>query len=1059
MEYDSLKIFRNRILYSGSAVAFVAALVLYLICVDPGASLWDCPEYITSAYRLEVGHPPGNPTWMLMANVVSHLVPDVRYVALAVNITSCLATALAVLFLFQSVFLVLLSSVFPPDSKSNLMSAGIAALTGSLVFAWCDSVIFSAVEAEVYALSLMMLALMIWLMIKWAIAYRSGENRSRYLILTGYLCGLSVGIHELNLLALTTLFLIYVFAKNRRPCALKAWLGVVVSFVVIAFILLFWMPGMISLAGKVDLYFANKMGWRVNDGAVAFIIILFVVVWSLPFLVSLLCRRKLVTIAWIFTFFVTGCSTYLLLPVRAGANPPMNQVDPSNPFSLYSYFTREQYGSKPLFYGKTPYSKPLKIEEVDSLGHASYSTLFKKKKAPKYAPFVEGATLSNRSGMLTHEDSTSNAAVMKAGNGYLTFNYKYDFLYEPELNMWFPRIFSSNPSDLSAYESWAGMSTSTMDHIPVSGAVDSIGNAIGRYPYGDSSKEREKEKQFRPTYLQQFLYLVNYQIGYMYLRYLMWNFSGRQNNVPSTGEIDHGNFITGIPPLDNLMLGNTADAPSELGKENRGHNEYFMIPFILGIFGAIGFLFFNRPAARATGVVLSLFLMTGLAIVFYINQDPIEPRERDYSFLGSFYAFSVWISFGTATLIRMVRDWSRSRLQSNMSRRIVWSLTVVACLAVPALVIANTHDDHNRSGRDSATMIASELLNSLDPDAILFVEGDNAFFPLIYAQEVLGIRRDVTIVLKSYLPAAWYVAQLQREGEKARPVAMTASQGNLLFDAFPSVRFVKGAGIKDGLETLKALYSSDVSHDFPVIRADSLSVPIGDGEMIIPLAAKQDGNSFLMRDQLALLDIIVTNLNSSNPRPVYWMNGINESMFGSFKDYNTPDLYTRKLTLSTDKEDGELALKAADDFIKRNKTGKKRSLGRVDPDMAKSMRFLRQDAIRLASRLLDAGVPEKAREVTLLAMEIYPFEKIQPVITVRDGEVYNELLNSVDILKKTENVASPSDGGRELASRLEKLQKKREKEFQEYYYSLPSGRRHAVSYESKAAAGLIKPAD
>lgn len=657
-------------------LAFLLSLTLYLVCLDPHASLWDSPEYILIAWGLEVGHPPGNPTWQLMANVVSHLGGSPQHAALLINLTSALAMAVAVTLLSEIIYILLRYAILRRGGPRTRSAASWCAVCGALCYGWCDSAIFSAVEAEVYALSAMVTALTVWLALRWAMARLSGRRSraTRIAILTWYVMGLSMGVHELNLLALPAMALIYWYAVR---------------------------------SGLARRRHGSGRGFRLS------------------------LRRTLSSTLWGVLFFLTGCSTYLILPVRATANPPVNQGAPASWSAFKAYYGREQYGSKPLLYGRTPYSQPLMREEVDDEGQYSYARRFLREK--------------------------------KDG--------KMEYVYPDELNMWLPRMTSGD--DIESYEAWSGMSKENMVEVYPAYALDSLGNQV--YRMDNATGERVKgEKSYRPTYLQQLRYMMGYQVGYMYLRYLMWNFSGRQNNVPSTGEIDHGNFITGIGPLDDLMLGAQTSLPSELKEDNRGYNRYFMIPFMLGVLGACWLMIFGRRGRRVLAIVGILFFFTGIGIVLYLNQDPGEPRERDYSFLGSFMAFAVWIGCAFGALWHWL---------GTGRRRPARALLGVAVAAVPLLMLSQTYDDHDRSGRDVAGAVGSNILNSLAPHAIIFVDGDNIVFPLWYAQEVLGVRPDVTVALTGYLPSEWYRSSLliPKDGSAHLPVPSRGVAADSIF--------------------------------------------------------------------------------------------------------------------------------------------------------------------------------------------------------------------------------------------------------------------------------------
>lgn len=648
---------------------FFGALFLYFICLDRGASLWDCPEYILIAWRLEIGHPPGNPTWQLIANVLSHLGGSPAHAAVIINAMSAVAMALAASLLSEIIYLLLRASLFKGGAAS-FRWAGVCAACGALCYAWCDSAIFSSVEAEVYALSAFFTALMLWLGLLWARARCRGDmaGSRRTVILIAYVAGLGVGVHELNFLILPVLALIWWYVTRRLR--------------------------------------------RAGDS------------------VRMLRYASVPTALWSVLFFIIGTSTYLLIPLRAAANPPVNQGNPSDWERFLSYYNRDQYGAKPLLYGPTPYSKPLLLEEYDSLS-GSYS----------YA------------------------------NYYLVENSrgKKEYVYPDELNMWLPRMTSNDTADIRFYEAWAGMSPSSMVRVEASVVADSTGKQMGKVD--PLTGERVKNATLRPTYMQQVRYLLAYQLGYMYFRYLLWNYGGRQNNVHSSGGPDTGNFITGFQPLDDAMLGPQSRLEPKMREENKGFNRYFMIPFLVGILGCVALLRNGRSGRRVFWIVAVFFLFTGPLIVIYLNQDPGEPRERDYSFLGSYMAFAIWIGCGMAAIVRAMM-----RLQASGWRRRALQIGACAvCVAIPLQMLSQTYDDHNRTHNFGAEQVAEKIFSDVEPGAILLANGDNAIFPLWYAQEVLGMRRDVSIVAIPYLTTEWYRRQLGRPGEGAPSVAVSDS--------------------------------------------------------------------------------------------------------------------------------------------------------------------------------------------------------------------------------------------------------------------------------------------
>lgn len=646
---------------------FLGALILYLICLDRGASLWDCPEYILVAWRLEVGHPPGNPTWQLVANVLSHLGGSAHHAAVIINAMSAVAMALAATFLSGVSYILLRASLFRGRGRSTLLWANVCAACGALCYAWCDSAIFSAVEAEVYALSAMFTSLMLLLALKWAVKRSRGEIAAsrRIIILVFYLAGLGVGVHELNFLILPAIALIFWYGVRRYPIPRS-----------------------------------EKRRLRL-DGVPTFL------------LSSLL--------------FCIGACTYFIIPIRAAANPPVNQGNPYNLERFISYYLRDQYGSKPLLYGRTPYSEPLLLEEVDSLSGEVVAT---------------------------------KRSIRELSRG------RREYVFPEELDMWFPRMTSGDPGDIEFYEKWTGMYPDKMIEVKAS-VVDSAGHHLGRL--NPLTGEREMRTAYRPTYGQQARYLLKYQIGYMYMRYLLWNFAGRQNNIPATGEIDHGNFITGFQPVDDAMLGDQSKLDPEIRELNRGFNRYFLIPLLFGIIGIVALLASGRPGRRVCLIVFTFFIFTGLLIVVYLNQNPGEPRERDYSFLGSYMAFTIWISAGMAAVVRALlkAGYLRGR------RLFVSVLAALICGGIPLQILSQTFDDHDRSHVKNAEAVIEEVLSTVPQGAIVLADGDNLIFPLWYAQEVLGVRHDITVVVVPYLSTDWYREQLRAPGEGAPGILLS----------------------------------------------------------------------------------------------------------------------------------------------------------------------------------------------------------------------------------------------------------------------------------------------
>ncbi|MDE6022105.1 MAG: DUF2723 domain-containing protein, partial [Muribaculaceae bacterium] len=806
LKLKQVSIFNSNLFKLIPWIAFIASLAVYWLTVDPGASYWDCPEYLITAIKLEVGHPPGNPGWTLIHRVVSSAFQDPAVQVRVINMMSGLFMALAVMILC-SVSVSVMRWIWHSDhsSKWRTLAISISSLSGSLCFAWSDSAWYSAVEAEVYAMSLFLSALTVWMALKWAFA-RSSSSRIRWMVVLFYVIGFSLGVHQLNLLALPAIAMIMSCrAGNKKKVGyLRLSIAFVAGCAAVGLILKGLMPGSVALAGIADLYAVNSMGFPYWSGALFFWIVSIITVVVLAILSQRLLRWLSVTF-WCVAAVMIGYSIYILIPVRAWANPPVNEGNPSDVFRFADYLDRRQYGESPLFYGRTPYSRIMREERVsvDSKGDTlrDYSWNAMKVKGQDLRPMVKNGHIPSRSRFLTDTDKKLNEKISAdtSHHGYVVAGFHTVPRYTPELDMWLPRIHASTPGDIAAYEDWTGMDSSNMVQVRISEAFDSVGRPV---PLRNESGKPKVKYAMRPTYSQSALYMLVYQMGYMYFRYLMWNFAGRQNDVSSTGEIDHGNFITGLSPLDDAILGPQSKLPHELGSENEGRNIYWCVPFILGFVGILWLMISHHKLSctirmrRAAWISLVLFLMTGLAIVFYLNQTPGEPRERDYSFLGSFWVFALWISFGMLFLLQ----WSRSKW--------IRGFALAVAVIVPPYMLAENYSDHDRSGRSATLDYASNLLESLDEDAVLFVDGDNYIFPLWFAQEVRGVRRDVTVVCNSYLACDWYVRQLMMPRNGYDGLLMMAKEGDIALGNFNMIRFPSlDADTVPAKDALKVFYS------------------------------------------------------------------------------------------------------------------------------------------------------------------------------------------------------------------------------------------------------------
>jgi len=745
-------------------VAFAIAAATYLLTMEPTASFWDCGEFISTAFKLDVGHPPGAPFFMLTGRMFTLFASDPSMVAVMVNSLSALLSAFTILFLFWTITHIARKVIIKTEedySTGSIIAILGAGFVGALVYTFSDSFWFSAVEGEVYAYSSFFTAIVVWLILKWEdVSDRPGSDR--WLILIAYLMGLSIGVHLLNLLAIPALVLVYYF-KNYTPSAKGVISALLVSLVILGAVLYGIIPGFVEVASWFELLFVNTMGFAYNTGLYIYILltiailawaiyesyvnkstlrmvisfILAITIVGIPFFGAHIIlgiiiiagmagffywKRENINARWINTILLMvsvlliGYSSYATIVIRSAAKPPMDQNSPDNVFSLKYYLNREQYGDRPLLMGSA-YNAPVKLR-VDGNMCVPEQT----KGAPSYSPKAKSSP--------SEKDE------------YVITGYKTDYVMDERFDMFFPRMYSTTPSHIEAYKTWGNI----------------VGETIN-YEYCGQQKSDVK-----PTFGENMRFFFSYQLNFMYWRYFMWNFSGRQNDIQSYGEIDRGNWITGIGFIDNMLVGDQTNLPSEL-KDNKGHNVYFMLPLILGLFGIFFLIYGGKKGLEGFWVTALLFLLTGIAIVIYLNQTPYQPRERDYAYSGSFYAFAIWIGLGVLGIIKAIDKY--------VPRTASAIIVTICCLGVPALMATQNWDDHDRSDRYTARDFGGNYLASCKPNAIIFSNGDNDTFPLWYNQEVEGNRTDVRVCNLSYLQTDWYIGQMKRGAYKSEPLPIS----------------------------------------------------------------------------------------------------------------------------------------------------------------------------------------------------------------------------------------------------------------------------------------------
>ena len=745
-------------------LTFIIAATVYCLTIEPTASFWDCPEFITTGYKLEVGHPPGAPFFMLMANLFTQFASDVTTVAKMVNYMSALMSGACILFLFWSITHLVRKLIITDENnitKGQLITVMGSGLIGALVYTFSDTFWFSAVEGEVYAFSSLFTAVVFWLILKWE-DVADQPHSDRWIILIAYLTGLSIGVHLLNLLCLPAIVLVYYYKKTPNATAKGSLLALFGSMVLVAAVLYGIVPGIVKVGGWFELLFVNGLGMPFNTGVVVYIILLAAaLIWGvyesytqkskarmavsfiltiallgIPFyghgassiLIGILVigvlaiylapqmqekmkekwrisARTLNTTLLCTMMIVIGYSSYALIVIRSTANTPMDQNSPEDIFTLGEYLGREQYGTRPLFYGPA-FSSKVALDVKDG-----YCIPRQSETGSKYV----------------RKEKTSPDEK----DSYIELPGRIE--YEYAQNMLFPRMYSSSHAPL--YKQW----------------VDIKGHDV---PYDQCG---EMVMVNMPTQWENIKFFFSYQLNFMYWRYFMWNFAGRQNDIQGSGEIEHGNWITGIPFIDNLLVGNQEFLPQDL-KNNKGHNVFYCLPLLLGLIGLFWQAYHSQRGIQQFWVVFFLFFMTGIAIVLYLNQTPAQPRERDYAYAGSFYAFAIWVGMGVAGVIRLLREYCK------MQELPAAALASVLCLFVPIQMAGQTWDDHDRSGRFVARDFGQNYLMTLQESGnpIIYTNGDNDTFPLWYNQETEGFRTDARTCNLSYLQTDWYIDQMKR---------------------------------------------------------------------------------------------------------------------------------------------------------------------------------------------------------------------------------------------------------------------------------------------------------
>ena len=906
-------------------LAFTVAAITYLLTIEPTASFWDCGEFISTAFKLEVGHPPGAALFMILGRLFTMFAGgNVTRIPIMMNSMSALASAFTILFLFWSIThlakkLLIKNEEYSLGKTLAIIGAG---LVGALAYTFSDSFWFSAVEAEVYASSSLFTAVVFWAILKWE-SHADDKHANRWLILIAYLMGLSIGVHLLNLLVIPAIVFVYYFKKfkvTRNGLILTA----IISIALLGAVMYGVISGVVVIASWVELFFVNTLGLPYSSGVLFYVIVLIgLIVWGLMYTYK---RGKVLanTALLIFTVLIIGYSSVAMIVIRSSANTPLDENDPDNMFSLLSYINREQYGDRPLIYGPT-YNAPVTGYEEDG--------------KPTYTPVNGKYEITNR---------------------------KVEYKYDDQFMTIFPRMYSTEPDHIKAYEYWG---------------------SVKGTPINTQNNKGEATTINKPTFSENLKFFFSFQINQMYIRYFMWNFAGRQNDIQGNGEPTKGNWISGIDFIDSARLGPQESLPDSL-KNNKARNTYFFLPLILGL---LGLYYQLTRTKRDFTIVALLFFFTGLAIVLYLNQTPYQPRERDYAYAGSFYAFAIWVGLGVVALY----EWL-SKIPGT-ARAV--AITGVCLVLVPGVMAKENWNDHDRSGRYTARDFAYNYLNSCEPNAIIFTNGDNDTFPLWYAQEVEGIRTDVRVINLSYLSADWYVEQMHQKAYESDPVPFRFTRDQVLQGKRDVIYLIDDPRLKDYVDLKQAMdfvasddpqtkklanYSERIDYiptkkfkldvDTAAVFANGY-LPRSEASRIVPQMQWTINRNYITKAGLMTLDLLAQN---NWKRPIYFAITVSGDNYMNLDNYLEINGLTYKVVpVKSEAANGDVS-NINIPFVYDNLMNKFKWGGVNDPKVyldENNLRMLsnfRNSFAKLSESLLNVGKKDSALKVLEKAMEVMP---------------------------------------------------------------------------------------